>query len=66
MTVVGRSPHDRTQEDGMGQYGMLPHVLSLLVVNVMVRRVKRSVVVTWRLVVDGPLGCCSCSGVLEE
>ena len=32
MIVVGRSPHDRTQEDGL-----LPHNLSLLVVNVKVR-----------------------------
>ena len=60
MTVVGRRPHDRTQEDGM-----VSHVLSLLVVNVKVRRVKRSVVVTWRLVVDGPLGCCA-AGFLEK
>ena len=61
MTVVGRSPHDRTQEDGL-----LSRVLLLLVVNMKVRIEKRSMVVTWRLVVDGPLGCCSCSGVLED
>ena len=60
MAVVGRS-HEQTQEDGL-----LSHVLPLLVINVKVRLEKRSMFVTWRLVVDGPLGCCSCSGVLEE
>ena len=37
-------------------------LLLLLVVNVKVRIEKRTISVTWQPVVDGPLGCCSCSG----